>query len=83
MYQLKRETTFLRPFIDLHILGKNYNFYVFDLSKQKDHNASQPIRLEFNFSAAIDVADYSAYALVLTPMLISISIDGQRHFILV
>ena len=44
---------------------------------------SQPIRLEFNFSAAIDVADYIAYALVLTPKLISISSDGQRHFDLI
>ena len=41
---------------------------------------SQPIRLEFKFSAAINVADYIAYDLVLTPKLISISSDGQRHF---
>ena len=61
-------------------LGRCY-FYVFDLSKQKDHISSQPITLEFNFSAAIDVTDYIAYALVLTPKLISISSDVQRHFI--
>ena len=61
----------------------NYNFYVFDLSKQKDHIASQPIRLEFKFNDIIDVADYIAYALVLTPKLISISSDGQRHFDLI
>ena len=53
---------------------------MFDLSKQKDNIASQPIRLEFKFSAAFDVAEYIAYALVLTPKLISISSDGQRHF---
>ena len=45
--------------------------YIFDLSKRKDHNASQPIRLEF--SANIIVADYTAYTLVLTPNLVSIS----------
>ena len=47
---------------------------------QKDHIASQPIRLEFKLSAASAVADYIAYALVLTPNLISIISDGQRHF---
>ena len=45
--------------------------------------ASQLIRLEFKFSAAIDVADYIAYALVLTPKLLSISSDGQGHFDLI
>ena len=77
-YHLKSETNLLNPFIDLHKFRTNYNFYVFDLSKQKDHIASQPIRLEFKFSAAINVADYIAYALVLTP--ITISSDCQRHF---
>ena len=79
-YNLKSETNLLNPFIDLHKFRTNYNFYVFDLSKQKDKIASQPIRLELKFSAAIDVADYIAYALVLTPKLISISSDTQRHF---
>ena len=79
-YLLKSETNLLNPFIDLHKFRTNYNFYVFGLSKQKDNIASQPIRLEFKFSAAIDVADYIAYALFLTPKLISISSDGQRHF---
>ena len=79
-YLLKSETNLLNPFIDLHKFRINYNFYVFDLSKQKDNIASQPIRLEFKFNATIDVADYIAYALVLTPKLISISSDGQRHF---
>ena len=79
-FLLKSETNLLSPFIDLHKFRTNYNFYVFDLSKQKDPIGSQPIRLEFKFNAAIDVADYIAYALVLTPKLISISSDGQRHF---
>ena len=79
-YLLKSETNLLNPFIDLHKFRTNYNFYVFDLSKQKDQIASQPIRLEFKFSAAINVADYIAYALVLTPRLISISSNGHRHF---
>ena len=82
-YHLNSETNLLNPFIDLHKFRTNYNFYVFDLSKQKDNIASQPIRLEFKFNAAIDVADYIAYALVLTPKLISISSDGQRHFDLI
>ena len=79
-YLLKSETNLLNPFIDLHKFRTNFVFYVFDLSKQKDNIASQPIRLEFKFNAVIDVADYIAYALVLTPKLISISSDGQRHF---
>ena len=82
-YHSNSETNLLNPFIDLNKFRTNYNFYVFDLSKQKDHIASQPIRLEFKFNAAIDVADYIAYALVLTPKLISISSDGQRHFDLI
>ena len=79
-YLLKRESNLLNPFNNLHKFRTIYNFNVFDLSKQKDNIASQPIRLEFKFKAAIDVADYIAYALVLTPKLISISSDGQRHF---
>ena len=79
-YLLKSETNLLSPFIDIHKFRTNYKFFVFDLSKQKDNIASPPIRLEFKFNAAIDVADFIAYALVLTPKLISISSDGQRHF---
>ena len=61
-YLLKSETNLLNPFIDLHKFRTDYNFDVFDLSKQKDNVASQPNRLEFNFGAAINVADYIAYA---------------------
>ena len=82
-YHLNSETNLLNPFIDLHKFRTNYPLFVFDLSKRKDQIASQPNRLEFKFNAAIDVADYIAYALVLTPKLISISSDGQRHFDLI
>ena len=82
-YHLKSETNLLNPFIDFHKFRRKYGFYVFDLSKQNDHIASQPIRLEFKYNAAIDVADYIAYALILTPKLISISSDGQKHFDLI
>ena len=82
-YHLHSETNLLNPFIDLNKFRTNYNFYVFDISKQRDIIASQQIRLEFIFNAAIDVANFVAYALVLTPKLISISSDGQRHFDLI
>ena len=79
-YFLHSETNLLNPFIDLHKSRTNYIFYVFDLSKQKDHIASQPIRLELKFSHQIGADEFIACALVLTPKLISISSDGQRHF---
>ena len=82
-YRLHTETNLLRSFIDSHKFRTFDIFYVFDLSKQKDHIDSQPIRsirLEFKFSAAVGVLDYIAYTLVLTPKLISISSDGQRLF---
>ena len=60
-YHLKSETNLLNPFNDLHKFRRSYNFHVFDLSKQKDQIASQPIRLEFKFNAAFGVADYIAY----------------------
>ena len=82
-YHLISETNLLNRFIDLHKFRRNYNFYVFDLSKQKDQIASQPISLEFKFNAAFGAADYIAYALVLTSKRISISSDGQRHFDLI
>ena len=82
-YILHSECNLLNPFIDLHKFRRSYNFYVFDLSKQKDQIASQPISLEFKFNAAFGVADYIAYALVLTRNLINISSDGQRHFDLI
>ena len=77
---LHSECILLNPFIDLHKFRRSYSFYEFDLSKQKDQIASQPIRLEFKINAAFSVEDYIAYALVLTPELIGFSSDGQRHF---
>ena len=53
-YRLRTETNLLMPFFDLHKFRTNYNFYVFDLSKQNNQIASQPIRLEFNFSDVND-----------------------------
>ena len=82
-FRLHTETNLLRPLIIYINSGQIINFYVFDLSKQKDHIATQPIRLEFKFSAAIVVAENIAYAVVLTPKLISISSDGRRHFDLI
>ena len=74
------ETNFLKPFIDIQKFRTNYTFYIFDITKQKEHFAAQPIRLEFKFNAAINVADYTAFALALTPRLVSISSDGERQF---
>ena len=74
-FTLHSECNLLNPFIDLHKFRRIYNFYVFILAKQKEQIASQPNRLQFKFNAAFGVADYIAYALVLTPKLINISID--------
>ena len=38
------------------------------------------IILQFKVSANMKVADYTAYALALTPKWIAISSDGQGHF---
>ena len=54
-----------KPIIDLDKFRTDYNFYIFDLSKQKEKMAAQPIRLEFKFNDGIGVDDYTAYALVL------------------
>ena len=67
----------------MHKLRTIYNFHVYDLPKQKDHIASQPVLLEYKIKAAIDVAHYIAYALVLKPKLISISSDGQNHSVFI
>ena len=58
---------------------KDYNFFVFDLFKQNDIS-SQPIRLDFKFSAGFGNADYVAYVIVLAPKVISINCDGHRLF---
>ena len=45
------------------ISGQN----IFSMYLTHPNEKNQPISLEFKISAAIDVADYIAYALVLTP----------------
>ena len=45
------------------ISGQN----IFSMYLTYPNEKNQPITLEFKISAAIDVADYIAYALVLTP----------------
>ena len=43
----------------------NLIYYILQIqTKRSYHTASQPISLDFKFNAAIDVADYIAYALV-------------------
>ena len=76
---LHSQTNLLSPLRGLQNFRTEY-ISVFDLSKQKAAIASQPIRVEFKFSAAFPVVDYVAYALVLTPKIIGISSDGQRYF---
>ena len=79
MFILHSETNLPNPFFNLQKFRTDSVFYVFDLSKQRPAKASQPNRLEIEFSAAFDVAHYVAYAIVLAPKLISISSDGERH----
>ena len=52
---------------------------IFSMYLTYPNEKNQPITLEFKFSAGIDVADYIAYALVLTSKFLSISSYGQRH----
>ena len=59
-----------------------YNLYVFNIGYQKHFTASQPIEVEFKFDEVVP-NDINGYALVLTNKLVSISIDGQRHFDLI
>ena len=77
------QTDFLKPIIDYKNFRNEYNFYIFDLNNQKEKIAAQPIRLEFKFDGIIDANTYSAFALVLSNRLVSVSSDGQRHFDLI
>ena len=79
-YRQHSQTNLLNPVIDLNEFRTSFNFFVYKLSKRKGHIARQHIRIKFKFIAAIDVFDYIAYALVLTPKLTSVSSDGRRHF---
>ena len=53
---------------------------MYSIYPNKKTTLLQQIRLEFKFSAVFAVLDFVAYSIVLTPKLISISSDGQRHF---
>ena len=59
-----------------------YILYVFDIRYQKNYTASQPIKVEFEFYGVVP-KNVNGYTLVLTNKLVSISSDGQRHFILI
>ena len=76
------EDRILKPFIGINSFRRYYNFYVFDLTNQKDHISAQPISVDFKFYnvAGTNVRDYTAFALVLTNRLVSISSDGKRMF---
>ena len=87
-YQLKNfflkhaEDRIMKPFKGPNSFRRYYNFYVFDITNQKDHISAQPITVDFKFYNApgINVLDYTAFALVLTNRLVSISLDGKRMF---
>ena len=76
------EDRILKPFIGINSFRRYYNFYVFDLTNQKDHISAQPISVDFKFYnvAGTNVRDYTAFALVLTNRLVSISSDRKRMF---
>ena len=74
------EADFRRSNVTVNDIG--YNLYVFDVRYQKSFTNSQPIKVEFKFEGVIP-NDINGYALVLTNKLVSISIDGQRHFDLI
>ena len=76
------EDRIMKPFIGPNSFRRFYNLYVFEINNQKDHIAAQPKTIDFKFYNArgFDVGDYTAFALVLTNRLISISSDGKRMF---
>ena len=73
------ETNLLKPYNNLQKFRTIYNFQIFDISKQKFRISSEPIGLEFRFSAGIGVPYFAANAHFLTPKLISTRIAGQRR----
>ena len=64
--------------------GEDFGFSLkfFDIGHQTNLKSAQPIKVEHKFSENIPAVIYG-YAFVLTNKLISISIDGQRHFDLI
>ena len=77
VFIIHTETNLLNQFSSLRKIRTDYNFCVYDPSKQKPPKASHPIKLEDKINAAIDVAEYVAYAFVLTPELICNTSDRQ------
>ena len=77
------ETTVLKPIIDLSSFRDSFNFYIFDLSKQKEKISAQPIILHFKFDADVVAQNCTAFTLVLSNRVVSVSSDGQRHFDLI
>ena len=66
----------IKPYINHRTFKSSYRIYVFDNRYQRDHIGSQPIQLNFKFSAA--VADVICHALVLTRKVISVNSDGNK-----
>ena len=59
-----------------------YNLYVFDIRRQQNFTAAQPIEVEFTFDG-VAPHDVNGYAFVLTNKLVSKISDGQWHFDLI
>ena len=66
----------IKPYISDRTLRTSYRIFVFDTRYQNDHIGSQPIQLNFEFSAA--VADVICQAVVLTRKVISVNSDGNK-----
>ena len=66
----------IKPYINHRTFKSSYRIYVFDTRYQSDHIGTQPIKLNFKFSAA--VADVICHALVLTRKVISVNSDGNK-----
>ena len=66
-----------RPFNDFNDVG--YKLHTFDIRYQKTLENAQPSKKECKFLENVPAGRYG-YALVLTNKLVSILIDGQRHF---
>ena len=67
---------------NVRVDGVGYNLYVFDIRHQENFTNSQPIKVEFKFDG-VNPNDINGYALVLTNKLVSINLDGNRHFDLI
>ena len=59
-----------------------YNRYNLHIRYEPNFTSLQPIKLECKFDGVVP-NDIKGYALMLTNNLVSISSDGQKHFILI